>query len=656
MLENTDSLASPLEPVDGGKKKRHASGACAPPAELRYRIRLPEEAGGASFDLPVGEHRVGSSSASDIRLAGEGISRQHALLRVTPTGLAVEDRGSKNGTFVAGRRVERAEVPPGSTLAFGPVAVEIEEVEAADVELALILDAPSGSAVLSGSRSERSLPGHGSTMPTGDTVSWRESSEAGVLESWLHLAEGFAEQLLAGPDRGPEAALDFLCRQLELEACHLVEWSPGDEPIALVASGAWGPEGLDLLVSSTEDWAVETAFSAGGGSTWTYSRLPVTDERFLGLVLRGEFPGRLASRLFLSLLLRLLAGNRPAAPSEPAGEPSPSPSELVFPVGYLSALSAPMIRLYDEMRVAIRSGAPILICGETGVGKERLASILHASSARADKPWVAINCAAIPSELLEAELFGIGKGVATGVDSRLGRVQMAEGGTLFLDEIGEMPPVLQAKLLRVLEEKEVQPLGGQPRTIDVNILAATNADLQGAMKEGRFRRDLFYRLAGFLLEVPPLRHCPEDIPRLIKFFAEEFAEEAEITLRGVTCKALSQFVAYPWPGNVRELRHEVRRLVHQCPDGGAISAGGLPARFSASVPETTHDAVDGADSLHLGTRLANLEARLIREALRRTGGHQVGAAELLGVSRNGLADKMRRLGIDPKPFRSRISP
>jgi transcriptional regulator with PAS, ATPase and Fis domain len=256
---------------------------------------------------------------------------------------------------------------------------------------------------------------------------------------------------------------------------------------------------------------------------------------------------------------------------------------------------------------------------------------------------VAINCAAIPADLLEAEMFGIAKGVATGVTERRGRFQSAEGGTLLLDEIGDMPVELQAKLLRALQEKEVQPVGGAPAAVDIRVIAATNSDLHRRMEEGRFRRDLYFRVAGFALRVPPLRERREDIPALLEAFTRAAARAHAKTVRGFTVKALRRLIAYAWPGNVRELEHEAGRLVALCPQGEAIDStmisphilGGEPAQGTAPL----------ADTLDLEKNVDALERRLISQALAQARGNRTRAAKLLGVSRNGLAIKMERLGL-----------
>jgi two-component system response regulator HupR/HoxA len=306
--------------------------------------------------------------------------------------------------------------------------------------------------------------------------------------------------------------------------------------------------------------------------------------------------------------------------------------------------------LYQQMASIAGTELPVLLGGETGVGKELLARTLHLSSLRAGGPFVPVNCAAIPAELLEAEMFGIGKGVATGVEARSGRFRQADGGTLFLDEIGDLPLALQAKLLRALESKEIHPVGSAPLAVDVRLVAASNADLRQRAADGRFREDLFYRLAGCVLEVPPLRRRREDVPVLIEHFVAAAAVEAGKQVRGVSWSALDCLAAYDWPGNVRELQHEVRRLVHLCPVGGAVDSTLLPPRLVAGggAPRGGDGgaSADAGASLRLQDHVAPLERRLVREALHRAGGNRSEAARLLGMSRNGLAYKLKTLGLD----------
>ncbi len=243
-------------------------------------------------------------------------------------------------------------------------------------------------------------------------------------------------------------------------------------------------------------------------------------------------------------------------------------------------------------------------------------------------------------------MFGINKGIATGVAEGLGKFQLAEGGTLFLDEVGDMPMGLQAKLLRAVQEKEVQPVGGPPVVVDIRVVTATNTELHRAIEEGRFRRDLYYRVAGYELRVPPLRERREDVPALTEMFLRVSAKEAGKAVRGITVKALRALVDHGWPGNIRELEHEVRRLAYLCPDGEAVDSTMLSEQIlcSPSAPEATAPRLEDA-SLGLQPHLKRVEERLIREALVRAAGNRTQAAKLLGISRNGLAIKMERLGL-----------
>jgi transcriptional regulator with PAS, ATPase and Fis domain len=338
----------------------------------------------------------------------------------------------------------------------------------------------------------------------------------------------------------------------------------------------------------------------------------------------------------------LHAASRPVSRTSPRG--------LVFPPGYVPGDSPAMASLYAQMQPLVQGDLPVLLLGETGVGKEFLARILHASSRRRSGPFVAVNCAAIPPDLLEAEMFGVAKGAATQVSERTGKFQLADKGTLFLDEIGDMPVALQAKLLRALQEKEVQPVGSPtPVAVDLRIVAATNTDLQRKLDDGRFRRDLYYRVAGYALQVPPLRDRRDDVPTFVEEFIRTFARETNKAVRGITVKALRALGDYAWPGNVRELEHEVRRLVYLCPEGQAIESSMLSEHVVAP-PRGEDPAGDDAGgplsgSLELLPCVERLEKRLIAEALARAGGNRTQAARLLGVSRNGLAIKMERLGI-----------
>jgi DNA-binding NtrC family response regulator len=328
---------------------------------------------------------------------------------------------------------------------------------------------------------------------------------------------------------------------------------------------------------------------------------------------------------------------------------------LAFPEGYVPGDSPLMTEMYRQMEYLLQGDLPVLIVGDTGVGKESVARTLHASSSRHAGPFVAVNCAAIPADLLEAEMFGIAKGVATGVNERAGKFQAAQGGTLFLDEIGDMPQPLQPKLLRALQEKEIHPVGGTPVKVDIRVVASTNTDLARSIEQGRFRSDLYYRIAGFVLRVPRLADRRGHVPRLVEDFLRTFEREAGKRVHGVSLRAMRALSVYSWPGNVRELEHEVRRLVYLCAEGEVIDTPLLsphirePRPHAPGESDAASDDVTALGDLSLEDNLARLERQLVTEALRRSGGNRTQAARLLGVSRNGLAIKMERLGLLSEP-------
>jgi len=295
-------------------------------------------------------------------------------------------------------------------------------------------------------------------------------------------------------------------------------------------------------------------------------------------------------------------------------------------------------RLLDDARRVARRQVPVLLRGETGTGKELIASLLHAEGVRRDGPCVRFNCAAIPDELAEAELFGHAKGAFTGaVAARRGYFAQADGGTLVLDEVGELPMASQAKLLRALQEGEIQPVGAaRVERVDVAVVAVTHRDLRAAVAEGRFREDLYYRLAVVELTVPPLRERPDDIPRLVDHFRRRYAARFDLGDARFTAALVAALAARPWPGNVRELENAVARIL-ALSEGGAIGPEAL-ARLDGAP--TTGDAPRG-----LRAEVAAFERGLLERALAQCGGNQSEAARRLEVSRMTLLDKMKRYGL-----------
>jgi PAS domain S-box-containing protein len=302
--------------------------------------------------------------------------------------------------------------------------------------------------------------------------------------------------------------------------------------------------------------------------------------------------------------------------------------------------SPPMRRLYRLMETVAKSQAPVLIQGQSGTGKELVARAIHKLGPRREGPYIRVNCAALNQDLLESELFGHVKGAFTGAErDRVGRFEAAQGGDILLDEVGDLPPATQVKLLRVLEEKEIERVGDhRPIEVDVRIIAATHRDLPALIAEGRFREDLFYRIEGVPIQVPPLSQRREDIPLLAAEFLGRAAMKNNKDLAGLSPQAMRALEAYAWPGNVRQLKHAMEYAAVLCP-GGVVKLEHLPAKVLSQPPATAPSPGRSA------RRTRDMCAELL-QALRSTGGNQTKAAELLGVSRVTVWNRINRCGLD----------
>jgi len=312
--------------------------------------------------------------------------------------------------------------------------------------------------------------------------------------------------------------------------------------------------------------------------------------------------------------------------------------------------SMAMRGLMSLIRKVAPTEATVLILGESGTGKELVATSIYENSNRRGKPFIKLNCAAIPAELLESELFGHEKGAFTGANRfKPGKFDMADKGTIFLDEIGDMPLDLQAKILRVLQEKEFYRVGGS-RTIkvDVRFIASTNKNLDKMVQEGRFREDLFYRLNVFTLHLPPLRERKEDIPLLVDHFLKGLPRPVEIS-----SVALQMLMAYSWPGNIRELKNVVESAA-VIAENGFIEPAQLPAKITGAFGNGNHSSVGVRlpTNMSLDERLQEIEKSMIIEALRKTGGVQVRATELLGINQRSLWHRIKKYNIDVRGFKN----
>jgi len=287
----------------------------------------------------------------------------------------------------------------------------------------------------------------------------------------------------------------------------------------------------------------------------------------------------------------------------------------------------------------------VLVTGESGTGKELVAQLIHESGPRATKPFVAVNCGAIPEQLLESELFGHTRGAFTGaVEERRGLFEEAHGGTLFLDEIGELPAPLQVKLLRALQEGEVRRVGDNAaRNVDVRVVAATSRDLEAEVRANRFRADLFYRVNVVRIQLPPLRERRDDIPELVKHFTAVFNRRLSLAIKGVSAEAMKLLMDYAWPGNVRELENVMERAMVLA-DGPQVGAEHLPAGIRSPGSQV---ASDGNElDLSVKRRTEALERSLIQRALKQTGGNKTRAAKLLDLSHRALLYKIKEYKLD----------
>jgi len=310
-----------------------------------------------------------------------------------------------------------------------------------------------------------------------------------------------------------------------------------------------------------------------------------------------------------------------------------------FRVGDLTSRSPLMQRLFEVLPAVAASPSTVLILGETGTGKERVARTIHSLSPRNQGSFIAVNCGALPDTLLESELFGYKAGAFTGANKdKPGRFALAKGGTLFLDEISEVSPALQVRLLRVLQERTYEPLGAtRSETSDVRVIAATNKDLSEQMRQRRFREDLYYRVNVVRLELPPLRRRKEDIPLLVEQFITRFNRLQQKSVQGIAPEALSLLMAYDWPGNIRELENTVERAFILC-GNGPIEITHLPAELTAHGPPAGTDTdIRSAHDI--------LDAQAIRAALSRNAGNRLAAARELRIHKTTLYRKIKKLGI-----------
>jgi len=584
----------------------------------------------ARWPLVGDEFVIGRGEEADIRLEDDSVSRRHVRVAIRGTRVGLEDLGSTNGLRVDGARVERGEVGINQWFVVGTVLMAVRQ----GVSLTSRSDGARPMAEPAGS----SAPRGPDSPPTGAGSTAGHGGNARFLASLtrrIEAADG-ADQLLQG-------LLDQLVESTGARGAAMIE---------RVGNG-WvlrGQTGQPL----TEDQ--ETAF-LDAAATSRGSREPLIQDAVVGWSLAGA--GRADGAWLLAHSAPSWRGGRPEAAlvaslcakwmetltdgASVAGAAPPSAEEGDDGVSFI-AVSESCRAMLDELDLLGATNIPVLLHGESGTGKELLSKRLHERSPRREGPFVAVNCAALPRDLLEAELFGIEKGVATGVAARPGHFVLASGGTLHLDEIGDMPLELQPKVLRAIESGEVKSLGAPaPVTVDVRIVASTHQDLEAMVGDGTFRRDLFHRVAGAVVRVPALRERPEDILPLARAFVREVSRDQGRSCAGFDLQAARQLIGYDWAGNVRELRHLVSRAV-------ALADG--PVLHAALFPEAIREQSDGekADA-YLGLAGEFREARraferlYFSQLLARCDHNLSKASRLANLNRSHLYKKLAELGL-----------
>jgi transcriptional regulator with AAA-type ATPase domain len=542
------------------------------------------------FGVPEGLATLGSARDNDLVVDCAGVSRRHAIVERSGKRITLRDAGSKNGLVVGGRRVPEVTLETHTDVKIGRALIRLEEIDTGDAELGLSLD---------GGSSSRGTP----IADLTETASAAADAARKLLQ-WVRLAEQGSEPFAA--------LLDGARDVLGATTLMIVQ---GDSVIAEISGPLPPPDALRalaaqasphwLVVERDRDTRVCACFSEPVSSAWR--------------------------RDFLEFAAGRLCGASVSTP------PSEERTELAFGDAIVRGTSPAMTRVYEQVAQAVRSDLNVLLLGETGTGKEVIARLIHRSDRTRAGEFVLVNTAGVAATMLEAELFGVERGAATEVHERLGAFRSAGRGTILLDEIGDMPPSLQAKLLHAVQSHAVIPVGASlPVAVDVRVIAATHHDLQKLVGDGTFRSDLFFRLNGISISIPPLRGRLEDLPQLAKAFTQAASQRLRKHVRGITANAMQLLLDYPWPGNIRELQYVVERAVLACPPRGAIDTShirpSLQTGGAAAMPSASLE----------GQRVA-AETAAIEDALRAANGNRTAAARILGISRATLHKKLKHL-------------
>jgi len=621
--------------------------------------------------LPV---TIGRDPDNDLPLEDNRLSRHHCRIIRTPEGIVVEDLESRNGTFVNGVPTRRHLLSAGDTVMIGGTPLSVEW------ESGLVPEPKRKKPPAPPGASEREGPRLRELLELIKALA-RERNEETLLRRILDGAIG-----LMGAERGflflvtlqgldfraardgngndVERPAEMISRSIARQALEsgrpvITDDAEGDSRFAGWSSIAFlklrsvvcvplkvpdGPIGALYLEDrrtmshfESKDLPLATALADLSAIALSAARTSATlrtrDEQ---LRLARDRVARLSERL-RSLLGKPL--RRPTGRGEDTAQAEALRHDFRGIIGRSAALQG-ALTLVDRL---VESDLPVLLVGESGTGKELAARTLHANGSRRAGRFVCVPCAAIPTELVETELFGHEAGAYTGASkAREGLFEQADGGTLFLDDVGDLPLEAQGKLLRALENGEVRRVGGsEVRHVSVRTVAATRKDLLALTKEGGFREDLYYRLAGAVVPLPPLRERPEDTPLLFEHFLDGFVAEQGLTRPSVSPEVLDRMQAYPWPGNVRELRNEVQRLLLL--RRGTITPDLLSFQVYSGDPGATSPAALPPGGLK--EMVESMERRMIVDTLRRLKGNKTRTAALLGLSRLGLRKKIERYGL-----------
>ena len=616
---------------------------------------------GTTFPITEGELSIGREPCNQISLLDSLVSRRHCVIRKDAQGFLIQDLDSRNSTFVNNLPVKERLLADGDQIRVGKSILVFQglpkELAEDNASLKLDLPTPGGPTIILRKQDAIYLQSS-QPHPTERTV--RDLNVLLNFSKRLNLVHGLAAL--------QQSVLEAILEISSADRAAILLTEEGTEGFSSVLG--WdrqlGPNQPIQVSQTILNRAIEenlAVLCSDVASDQTYREaesllaprvrsvlavpLEVQDKRLGALYLDASSPGVRFDSELLQLVTAL--GNVAALAIENArhlerlGDENRRLQQELNIQHSMVGESPRMREVYQFVsRVAAREST-VLIQGESGTGKELVARAIHSNSGRAKGPFVAINCAAIVDTLLESELFGHEKGAFTGAaGQKKGKLEIGEGGTVFLDEVGELAAPIQAKLLRVLQEREFERVGGtRPIKLDIRLIAATNVDLNEASRTGKFRQDLYYRLNVVSLEVPPLRDHPQDIPLLAAYFIARYSEKVNRRVAGISPKARTCLQHYSWPGNVRELENAIER---------AVVLGSteliLPEDLPDSILEETSSSGEQVTALHDGIREA--KKKIIEQAIEQANGNYTDAAGLLGVHPNHLFRLIRTLKLTPK--------